>query len=75
MRVKRVTTYSPAERKVRVCRISWRRVKGDPGYSRCLSINLKPWLFRFLREWDGWFLTILGVQIHFKSASCGVFPD
>lgn len=75
MKLKRVMTYSPSEKKVRICRISWRRVKGDPGYSRCVSVNLKPWIFRFWREWDGFFLTCVGVQVHFKASGCGTYPD
>jgi hypothetical protein len=75
MKVKRVLTYQPGYRKFRVCRFAWRRIKGDPGYSRVLSISLWPRLFTYAREETGWVVTLFGVQIHLKTSGRGIYPD
>lgn len=69
--IKRVLTYSPQEKKVRLFRLLWRKVPNDAGYSRSLSLALWPKILRFQREDESWFLTIFGLQVHFKRLSYG----
>lgn len=73
MRLKLVLTWSPEEKKVRICRLLWSRgVVGDgKGYSCGLSLNLVPHLFMVRREWNSWRITFLGVGLHFQKAYGG----
>ncbi len=75
MKFKRVMTYSPREKKVRICRILWDK-EPKMYFRKSLSVNLWPRLFRFWREnGTDWFFALFGLQLHFKSASYGAFPD
>lgn len=63
MKIRWINRYDPSWPKLRLLRILWGRAVGDKA-SHKLSINLRPRLFEFTREWKGWRLTLLGVNIH-----------
>lgn len=71
---KKVLTYSPTEKKVRLFRLAWMRVPNFY-FKRRLSVNLRPRLFEFWRECDSWFLTALCLQFHMKYDSNGSMPE
>lgn len=75
MRLKKVLTFSPSEKKYRICRIVWRKVPHDPGFSRSLSISLWPSILHIRKEYGAVFVTVLGLQAHYKHSRSGVFPD
>lgn len=64
--IKRVFTWSARERKVRLVRFLWR------GDTRALSVGLKPSIFRFVREYGEWRLSVLGAELHYLRG--GLFP-
>ncbi len=65
---------SPRERIFRLFRVVWTRgaVGDGSGCSSKLSVALAPRLARFDREFNGWFLTILGVRIHKQRSFGGI---
>jgi len=52
-------------KKLRLFRFMWERgVVGDgDGYSAKLAVALRPKLFRFEREWDGWRINLIGIEV------------
>jgi hypothetical protein len=58
----------------RVARAVWQRgVVGDGrGYSSSVSLALRPSLFSWRKEWNGWILTIVGVRLHYRRDYGGV---
>jgi hypothetical protein len=76
MTIKTVMRYSPAERLLRLCRITWLRGKpGRPGggYSAKVSIGLRPRLWSWEHEWDGWRLAAAGVHVSYRRSWGGIF--
>jgi hypothetical protein len=59
---------------LRLCRLMWTRgMVGDGnGYSVKLSLALRPAFFCFHREWQQFFLTVLGVRVHFQRSYGGI---
>lgn len=72
-RWKRVMRYDPGNRLLRIGRVMWERgtVGDGQGYSVKLSLGLRPTLFRWLREGDGWLLTVAGVRLHYRRSYGG----
>jgi hypothetical protein len=80
MVLKWVFRYSPAWPKVRICRFIWEGgsrefMAGTPNSkivvgSQKLAIALRPRLFAWERESEGWRLCVAGVEIH-RSTSWG----
>lgn len=62
------------ERLFRVARAVWQRgVVGDGrGYSSSVSLALRPALFSWRKEWDGWLLTVAGVRLHYQRSYGGI---
>lgn len=75
MRIKRVMRYDPTARLFRVVRVMWEQgVVGDgKGYSVKMSLGLRPQLWSWHRESDGWILTLLGVRVHWRKSYGGRF--
>lgn len=75
MNIKPIMRYDPSNRMLRLARLMWQRGKvGDGvGYSAKLSIGLRPAIFAFHRDWDGWRLTVLGVRLHHQRSYGGIF--
>lgn len=75
LKAKWVGRYDPSNRLLRVGRIMWQRgtVGDGQGYSAKLSIGLRPTLFRWHRETNGWLLTAAGVRVHLVRAYGGIF--
>jgi hypothetical protein len=77
MTIKSVMRYSPAERLLRLFRIIW--VRGQPGvggfgdYSAKVSIGLRPRLWSWEHEWDGWRLAAAGVHVSYRRSWGGIF--
>lgn len=67
----RVFTYEKSIRKIRLFRIRWGKHPADPGSTHMVSVALQPSLFRFNREYNGYRLTLIGVNIHFQGGSRG----
>jgi hypothetical protein len=59
---------------LRLFRVMWiRGTVGDGhGYSAKLSLALRPALFGFHREWQQFFVTVLGVRVHFQRSYGGI---
>lgn len=74
MRLKIVNRYAPTERTYRLCRFLWERgTRGERGwYSAKFSVALRPSLFHFGTGYGEWFLTVLGVRMHYQRAYGGV---
>lgn len=75
VRFKWVIRYDPGNRLLRIGRVMWERgtVGDGQGYSVKLSLGLRPTLFRWRREGDGWLLTVLGVRPHLRRSYGGRF--
>lgn len=50
----------------RVGSFLWGNHANDPGYCNRLSVSVRPAVFHFRREVDGWFVTVAGVRLHMK---------
>lgn len=79
MRLRLFWRYDPTMCMVRLGRIVWQNsvageLVGQGGYSCKLSLALRPALFSFYRDYDGWRLTLAGLRLHFKRSYGGVFP-
>lgn len=63
---KPVMVYDETQRKLRLFRVIWDHgtVGDGQGYSNKVAVSLVPRLFGLLRDWDGWRLTIAGLQVH-----------
>lgn len=74
MRLKPVFRYDTRIQKFRIARVVWQfgRVGDGHGYSAKISIALTPRLFRWSRQFDGWRLTVLGVDLHHQRAYGGI---
>lgn len=75
MAFKFIGRYSPPERLLRLARFVWQTGKvGDgSGYSSKFTLGLRPALFGFRREWDGWLLTVCGLRLHYQRSYGGIF--
>ena len=75
MTLKKVMTWSPVERKIRLFRLMWERgtVGDGKGYSAKLAFSLVPRLAGWKRELDGWRATIAGLSIHYRRSYGGRF--
>lgn len=74
MKIKSVFRYDRESSMLRLFRIVGERGStGFGGYSWKLSAALRPALFRFNRELEGWILTVLGLRIHYKRSYGGRF--
>lgn len=77
---KSVMRYDPNARLLRVCRwggnvFDSARSKFDSGffYSWKFSIGLRPSLFNWRRELDGWLLTVFGIRLHYCRSYGGMY--
>lgn len=75
MQIKPVMRWDSTQRKLRLFRLMWRRgIVGDgKGYSAKAAVSVTPRLFGFVRDFDGWRLTLLGVQVHHVKSWGGIF--
>jgi hypothetical protein len=73
MKIKHVWTFSPEESKVRMVRLLWGQMDGNFSKSLSISLIFRPRIFDFVSQCNGWYLNILGVQIHLKTATYGAF--
>lgn len=65
MRLKPVFRYDTTQHKLRLFRFLWQRGQvGKGGYSAKLSISFVAHAFGWTREYFGWRLTIMGLQLH-----------
>jgi hypothetical protein len=72
--VKLFARYSPPERMIRLGRVVWAVGEGPgtgKGYSAKLSLALRPSLFGFRRECDGWIATAFGFRLHYSRSYGG----
>jgi len=69
MRLKRVMRYDDRFRMFRVCRLLLR--KRDGQHTAKLSLAFWPKVFRFVKDWREWDLTVLGVRLHWMSGGGG----
>lgn len=69
---KTVMTYEPPVKKVRLFRLRWGTHPNDPGSTHMISVALQPALLRCSKEYNGWRLTVCGVNVHFQSHTRGV---
>lgn len=68
-----ILRYDPPNRLLRLCRWTWRvGTMGRGGYSAKFTVGLRPALFAFARDLDGWRLTIMGIRLHYDRAYGGV---
>jgi len=74
MRVRWIGTYDPPNRLIRLIRCLWTHgtVGDGKGYSAKFTIGLRPRLFMWRRESDGWLLTLFGLRLHHKKAWGGI---
>jgi len=71
MTFKPVMRFDPAWPKLRLFRLVWQTgdwssEPGSPPYSHKLAVALRPRLFRWTRNFDGWRLVLLGIEVHRK---------
>jgi hypothetical protein len=72
MKIRWIGRYDPTCRMLRLMRILWGRHPRDPGHQNAISTAVRPALWSFHRECDGWLLTVLGVRLHYKRHPRGV---
>ena len=74
-RVKWVGRLDRGNRLLRLFRVMWSvgQVGDGKGYSAKFSVGLRPTLFRWRREGDGWLLTVLGIRLHMQRSYGGRF--
>lgn len=68
IKIKRVFRLSPPERKLRLFRVLWHgrgSIAGDH-FKNKLAVALQPRLAGWEREWDGWRLWLLGLNLHYQ---------
>jgi len=51
---------------VRLGSFLWGTHPADAGHRNRLSLSVRPALFHFSREVDGWRVTVAGVRLHMK---------
>jgi len=51
---------------IRLGSFLWGIHLNDPGHRNRLSVSVRPTVFHFRREVDGWFVTVAGVRLHMK---------
>lgn len=75
MRFKPVMTWSGAERKARLFRVTWERgaVGDGKGYSAKLAVSLVMKLAEWKRYADGWRVTVAGLSLHYRRSYGGRF--
>lgn len=76
MKAKWIMTADGTQRIIRLARVVWTNGTvgdGSGGYSVKLTFALAPRLFRFSRQYDGWFLTIAGIRIHYARSYGGIY--
>jgi hypothetical protein len=66
MKIRPIMRLDPRNKVLRVCSVLWDGHNEEPGYRARLSVALRPALFSFWRERDGWFLTVAGLRMHFR---------
>lgn len=73
LKIKPVLRYDPTQHKLRLFRLLWQRGKvGDgQGYSAKLSVSFVAHAFGWTREYAGWRLTVMGLQLHHLRAYGG----
>lgn len=66
--IKRVFRYDPTSRKFRLFRVLWRGrgTIAGPAFSRKLAVALEPRVAGYEREYDGWRLWLLGLNLHYQ---------
>lgn len=65
MKIKPVFRYDPRQRKLRLFRLLWLRGRpGFGGYSAKLSVSFVTRAFGWTREYFGWRITLMGLQLH-----------
>lgn len=74
MTFKRVMTFCPREKKVRLFRLAWDRIPNFY-FKKRLSVGLVSKPFQFWKEYDAFFLTIFFVQFHMKFDCNGSMPE
>lgn len=74
MTFKWVGRRDPTMRIIRLCRITWKHgIVGDgDGYSCKLTLALATHIFAFRREWNAWFLYLLGFRLHYNRSYGGI---
>lgn len=72
---KPVLRWDPRWPKLRLFRVMWNvGTAGDGvGYSRKVAVALRPRFFRLDRDYDGWRLVVLGVEVHSQTSWGGRF--
>ncbi|HBS81366.1 MAG TPA: hypothetical protein DD989_22355 [Pseudomonas sp.] len=74
MRVKKVMTWSPSEKTLRLLRVMWENgTPGKGGYSVKLSLALVSRFARWERCRYEWALTLAGVRLHYRRSYGGKF--
>lgn len=76
MTLKRVFRYDSSNRLLRLFRVIWdgpELSRGGWPVSKKLSVGLRPTLFRWRREDDGWLLTVLGLRVRYRVSHGGRF--
>ena len=68
MNVRRIMRYDPTTRMVRLFRLVYQRgtVGDGTGYSCKISAAFQPRMFQWIGHRDEWFLTTLGVRVHYQ---------
>lgn len=62
--------------KLRLFRVMWQgpqKTAGGWPVSHKFAVAFRPRLFRFQREFDGWRLVVLGIEMHRQSSHGGRF--
>lgn len=67
MKARLFCRYDPRQRIVRLLRLV-----GGRGPWWQFTVALAPRLYQFVPQWDGWFLTVLGVRLHWRRSFGGV---
>lgn len=57
---------------IRLCSILWGKTPREGGHRNRLSISVRPALFHFRCEVDGWRVTVAGLRLHLKRHPLGV---
>lgn len=75
IRFKPVLRYDPSWPKLRLFRVAWEHgsVGDGNGYSRKISVALRPRLWSYGRGWDSLRVCILGVELHTKRNYGGIW--
>ena len=72
MKFRWIGRLDPDQKLFRACSILWGRNGRDPGHRKRLSVSVRPALFHFRMEVDGWRVTVAGLRLHYKHHPLGV---